>query len=303
MKEAIRGLLVTWDPRLIATEMDRIRFAVGALAVPQARLAATMRDAEFRAFSQFGEDGILQWLISRVQIGREEFVEIGVGDYRESNTRFLLEYSNWRGLVIDAGRAHARYLARSGLSWRHSIRAISAFVTAENINEVLAEVAGDIGLLSIDIDGMDYWVLKELTTIRPRIAVVEYNSLWGPTRAVSVPYGRLFKRSAAHWSNLYFGASIGAFCQLFAERGYRFVGSNSTGHNAFFVRDDVAGDLPSIRAAEGWVESRFRESRDRDGRLTYIDAHSQRRHVIAALPLVDVASGETLRVADLDLSP
>jgi len=302
MREAIRSLLVPWDPRRLASDIDHIRFAVGALAAPQARSATTMREAEFRAFSQFGEDGIIQWLLARVQIGREVFVELGAGDYRESNTRFLLEYNDWRGLIVDAGRAPGRYLAWSGLLWRHSVKAVSAFVTAENINELLAEVAGDIALLSVDIDGMDYWVLKELTAVRPRIVVVEYNSVWGPKRTVSVPYDREFKRSAAHWSNLYFGASLGAFCHLLSERGYRFVGSNSTGHNAFFVQQDFAGDLPSIRPADGWVESRFRESRGRDGRLTYIDAHHHRRRAIADLPLVDVVSGESLRVADLGAS-
>jgi hypothetical protein len=259
-----------------------------------------MREAEFRAFSQFGEDGIVQWLIARIPIEHKIFVEFGVGDYRESNTRFLLEHDNWRGLILDSGQRHLRYVVRSGIAWRHSVNARSAFITPDNINELLAEIAGDVGLLSIDIDGIDYWVLDALRVVTPRILVVEYNSVWGSERAVSVPRNLAFDRIAAHWSGLYWGASLAAFCYLLAGRGYRFVGSNSTGHNAFFVRDDIAGDLPALTAIEGWVESKFRDSRDQLGQLSYVDAHHDRRALMAEMPLVDVISGLELKVADLD---
>jgi hypothetical protein len=259
-----------------------------------------MREAEFRAFSQFGEDGIIQWLIARVPIENKVFVEFGTEDYRESNTRFLLEHDAWRGLLLDSGRSHIQYLVESGLGWRHRVHARSAFVTPDNINELLADVAGDVGLLSIDIDGIDYWVLEKLTVISPRILVVEYNSVWGAERAVSVPFDPGFDRVSAHWSSLYFGASLAAYCHLLARRGYRFVGSNSAGNNAFFVRDDIAGALPALTAREGWVESEFRESRDPQNRMSYVDAHPDRRALMAGMPLIDVISGERLVVGDID---
>lgn len=287
------------DPEALMAEFEHVRFAVGAHHAVHARSARSMREAEFRAFSQFGEDGIIQWLIERVPIDRTVFVELGAGSYRESNTRFLLEHDNWRGLAIDSDDDHIRYLERTGLAWRQGITGRAAFITRENVNELLTGEAGEIGLLSIDLDGMDYWILEAIRVVTPRIVVLEYNGLWGNTRAVSVPYDAAFARATAHWTWLYYGASLPAFCHLMGGRGYRFVGSNTTGHNAFFVRGDVAGDLPDLTAEEGWIEARFRDSRAQDGTLSYVDRRDDRLAPIGGLPLVDVISGEGLQVADL----
>ena len=140
----------------VSVDLEPIRYVLGSIEARTARTALTLRDAEFRAFSQFGEDGIIQWLIARVPIDRERFVEIGAGNYGESNTRFLLEHDNWTGTVIDSGEAHIRYVAGTDLAWRHTIECVSAFVTRDNVNDLVGN--GDLGLLSIDIDGNDYWV-------------------------------------------------------------------------------------------------------------------------------------------------
>ena len=147
-------------------------------------------DAEFSTFSQWGEDGIIQYLLARTDLGDLSFVEFGVESYREANTRFLLMKDNWRGLIIDADSHHIEFIRQSQLAWRHDITAVSTFVTAGNINRLLLDNGklGDIGLLSIDIDGNDYWVLKAITAVRPRIIICEYNSVFGSRRAVSVPY-------------------------------------------------------------------------------------------------------------------
>jgi hypothetical protein len=257
-----------------------------------------MREAEFRAFSQWGEDGIIQWLISRVPIESETFVEFGVQSYREANTRFLLEHDNWRGLILDSGTAHRRYVESSGLRWRHSIDPVTAFITTANINELLQPMAGNLGLLSIDIDGNDYWVWEAIT-VQPRIVIVEYNSVFGSTRAVSIPYDPAFDRHAAHHSGLYFGASLPALAHLASKLGYQLVGSNLAGNNAFFVRRDLAGELRDLTAADAWRESRFRDSRDERGVLSYVDSHADRLAVMDSLPLVDVISGERLTAGEL----
>jgi hypothetical protein len=280
--------------------VDRLRFSIGSLQAVHARQATTLRDAEFRCFSQFGEDGIIQWLIARVPIEREVFVEFGVGEYVESCTRFLLEHDNWRGLILGSGSAHLEYLASTDLRWRFAVTARTAFITRDNIDELLAPVAGDIGLLSIDINGNDYWVWEAITVVSPRIVVIEYNGIFGTKRPVTVPYDARFDRTAAHYSRLYWGASLPALLKLAKRKAYRLVGSNSNGHNAFFVREDVAGDLPALTAADGWRESRFRESRDRSGGFTYLESHAERRAVIADMPLLDVATGEMLTVRDCD---
>jgi hypothetical protein len=252
-----------------------------------------LRDAEFRVFSQFGEDGIIQYLISKVPIEHDIFVEFGVADFSESNTRFLLCNDNWRGLILDGGTSHIEFIRSNDLGWRHTIDARSVFVARENINETIAEagISGDIGLLSVDIDGNDYWVLEAINVVSPRILIVEYNSTFGPDAAVTVPYDPGFDRTRAHHSNLYFGASLSALCLAAGHKNLAFVGSNSAGNNAFFVRRDLLGDLRALTPQEGWVDARFRESRDPEGKLTHIGPRAQRIAAIADLPLVDVASG------------
>src|SRR5262249_12811597 len=211
--------------------LDSARLQLGWVQSREVRSADRLQDAEFRVFSQFGEDGIIQFLTQRVPIECDIFVEFGVQDYRESNTRFLLEKDNWRGLIIDAGDAHQTFLESSELGWRHWIDAVTAFIDRDNINELIsaAGISGDIGLLSIDIDGNDYWVLEAIEAVSPRLLVVEYNSLFGPEAAITIPYDPRFDRTAAHASGLYFGASLAALTRLAGERGYALVGSNRAG--------------------------------------------------------------------------
>ena len=199
-------------------------------------------------FSQFGEDGILQFLLAHVPIERESFVEFGVEDYSEANTRFLLIHDHWRGLIMDGSASAMAGVRASSLAWRHHLTAVDVWVTAENINQLLSDngCSGDIGLLSIDVDGVDYWIWKAIEVVQPRIVVCEYNALFGPTAEVTVPYDPAFSRSAAHHSWLFFGASLGALARLAEAKGYQLVGVNAAGNNAFFVRKDVAGNCPPV---------------------------------------------------------
>ena len=292
-----------WFLRPGVDRLDAIQLAVGRMESHRVRAEtyADIRDAEFKVFSQFGEDGILQYLLAKVPVTTKTFVEIGVDDYRESNTRFLLQNENWRGLIIDRGTSHLAFLESSSLRWRYRVDGVSAFVTPEDIDRILADggFEGEIGLLSIDIDGNDYWLLEAIKAVEPQIIVVEYNSMFGPDLAVTVPYDPAFDRFQAHYSGLYFGASLRALCELAAARGYRFVGSSSSGVNAFFVRADLASALPERTAAQGWVASSVRESRDRRGRLTYVGDVSQQLRLVGHLPLYNVVDGSTASVAEL----
>jgi len=259
-----------------------------------------LRDAEFRVFSQFGDDGIIQFLIQAIEISDDAFVEIGVQSYEESNTRFLLQNNNWRGLVLDATGDHIAYVRRH-LAWRHTVDAIRLFVTQDNIAQTLSErgFLNDIGLLSLDIDGNDYWIWKALRASSPRIVVVEYNSVFGSNLAVSVPYEPNFERKRAHYSLLYFGASLGAMVHLSEQLGYVFVGSNSAGNNAYFVREDVCQKVPRTSLKDGYVASRFRESLDSAGYPTFVSDHTRRLELIAEMPLVNVATGTVGTVRSL----
>ncbi len=290
------------DPAVLE-RLDDLAVLAGQARAQQIamREVRDLSDAEFRVFSQFGDDGIVEYLVRTLDIPRraERFVEIGVEDYREANTRFLLVNRNWSGLIVDASDAHVRALAGSPLLWRHDLTAVTARVEPGSVNGLLREHGfdSDLGLLSIDVDGSDYWIW-EAVEAEPLIVVVEYNSVFGAKRAVTIPYEAGFDRTRAHHSNLYFGASLAALVRLGRARGYTLVGSNSAGNNAFFVREGRADGMPAPSAAEAHVESRYRESRDEAGNLTYL-AGDERRAAIADLPVWDLERGELVPVGEL----
>jgi hypothetical protein len=234
-----------------------------------------IHDAEFKVFSQWGDDGIIQYLINRIDIPVKKFVEFGVADYTESNTRFLLLNNNWSGLVMDCSAENVNYIKSDEIYWKHDLTAIHTFATAENINSTLsaAGYTEEVGILHIDVDGNDYWIWKAIACLSPVIAIIEYNSLFGPERAITIPYDPEFDRIKAHHSGLYAGASLSALDDLAQEKGYSFIGSNKAGNNAYFVRNDRLGSLKQLSIKEGYVASKFREHRDETGCLTFLAGH------------------------------
>ena len=138
-------------------------------------LKKDIQQAEFKVFSQWGDDGIIQFLVSYLDIPQKTFIEFGVEDYSESNTRFLLINNNWKGLVLDGNKNDINYILDDEIYFRHELTAKQVFVTAENINQVITEngFSGEIGLLHIDIDGNDYWVWKAIEVVNPVIVIVE----------------------------------------------------------------------------------------------------------------------------------
>ena len=258
-----------------------------------------LAEVEFKVFSQFGEDGIIQYLINNIPIKNKIFIEFGVQDYKESNTRFLLKNNNWRGLVIDSDSRSIDYIRNDEIYWRYSITAISKFITKENINNVFSSngFEGDIGLLSIDIDGNDYWVWDAIKVVNPRIVLCEYNSILGCKDAVTIPYNPNFNRTKAHYSNLYFGASLPALCYLGNRKGYIFIGSNSAGNNAFFIREDLAKFFKKVTIKDGYVMSNIRESRNEEGKLTYISGEDRKR-IIEDLEVYNVKTGDKKKIKD-----
>lgn len=305
----MRRLLRRWldikpDPRTVDPEaLERLLLLNGRIAcrqLPRQQPIGALADVEFRVFSQWGEDGIIEWLVDHVAVPSTTFVEFGVETFREANCRFLLLNRNWRGLVMDGSADSMAALRREPLYWRHELTAAAAFVTAENINDLLTAngAAGPLGLLSIDIDGNDYWVWKAITAVEPAIVVCEYNPVLGDRAPVAVPYDPAFTRFRGHHSGLYFGASIGALRHLAEQRGYAFLGTNSNGINAFFVRRDLAGPALALIGEARAYPARHRDSRNTQGELDYT-AGLRRFELIRHLPVVDVRTGATLTLGDV----
>ena len=250
-------------------------------------------DYEFQVFSQWGEDGIIQHLVRKLNISNKIFVEFGVETYHEANTRFLLMKDNWSGLISDGSKANIDLIKNQSLYWRYSLTAVEAFITAENINSIITSnrINGEIGILSVDIDGNDYWVTKAIDCIQPILLINEYNSVFGPDRAISVPYDQSFVRTSAHHSNLYYGASLAAFTHLANKKGYALVGCNSNGNNAFYVRRDHLSTLKELSTKEAFVDAKFREARDKDGKLLFL-SDSNRYKYIQGLPVINVLTNQ-----------
>lgn len=283
--------------------IDDLKILTAKVLVNQSHargLLPNLPSAEFKVFSQWGDDGIIQYLIHLLDVTPHTFIEFGVENYEEANTRFLLLNNNWAGLVIDSNPQHIESILGGEYYWRHQLSAVCSFVTRENINQLFTEhgFAGPIGILSIDIDGNDFWIWEAITVVEPVIVIIEYNSVFGCDRAVTIPYDPTFNRTDAHYSNLYFGASLKALCLLAAKKGYSFIGSNSAGNNAYFVRTDQLGPLHPLTAQEGYVTSRFRESQYLHGGNSYITGQ-KRLAEIAHLAVLDIEQNAQIPINEL----
>ena len=205
-------------------------------------------DVEFRCYSQNGEDGILLYLFALLGTTNRMVVEICAGDGIECNAANLIINHGWRGLLFDGddqqlavGRQFYAACRNTFVSPPHLVH---AWITAENVDALVAEhgFAGEIDLLSIDVDGNDYWIWKALECVRPRVVVVEFNGGCGPEVSMTMPYNPDFRLDLSK-QPYRSGASLAAFVKLGQAKGYRLVGIHSLGFNAFFVRDDLGEDI------------------------------------------------------------
>ncbi len=257
-----------------------------------------IQEKEFRVYSQFGDDGIIQWLVYALNIDRGRFIEFGVGDFYESNTHFLLVNNRFSGFVIDGSKENIDTVRRSSIYWRYKLGARQYFIDKDNVQVILAESGfKKIELLHIDLDGNDYWILDalDLSDLDPDILILEYNSTFGKDRAISVPYDPAFSRMSAHYSGKYFGASLLALNKLAQSKGYYFIGCNSAGNNAYFLANRFLSAIPITNIVDGFQEAGYRESRDKQGILTYCDADHELNQM-RGMPVIDITTG---RVADL----
>ncbi len=259
---------------------------------------SSLKDVEFKVFSQWGDDGIIQWLIHNLEIPNETFVEFGVNNYIESNTRFLLLNDNWSGLVMDGSKKNIENIKQTRYYRKYDLDAVCAFIDCDNINDLILARKFDknIGILHIDIDGNDYWVWEKIDVIDPVIVIMEYNSIFGKDRAITIPYDNNFQRRHAHYSDLYFGASLKALNNLAEQKGYAYIGSNTGGNNAFFVKKEKLNDVVRAKSVEeGFVDAKSRESKDSNGVNSFLGGED-RLTLIKGMPIFNVEKNKIERL-------
>jgi hypothetical protein len=211
-----------------------------------------LADTGFKAFSQTDEDGILLCLFSIIGMDNKTCVEICAGDGIECNTANLIINHGWHGLLADGDNARVA----KGTEFYRTLpntrvfppRFVRSWVTRHGINSLLRDhgFSGDIGLLSLDLDGVDYWIWDAIEVVTPRVVIVEYQDMLGPERACTVPYADDFLCDSFPKTGgmpNFAGASLGAFVKLAHRKGYRLVGVNRYGFNAFFVRNGLGDDV------------------------------------------------------------
>ena len=219
-------------------------------------------DTEFRNHSQNGEDGILLYIFSLIGTTNKVTVEMCAGNGIESNSANLILNHGWYGLLYDGDKKRVERGRHFFNTHPDSCRLPPAFshawITRDNVNDLISgrRFEGEIDLFSLDMDGVDYWIWDALEVVSPRVVVVEVQAAWMAEKAVTVPYREDF---VASWictnekydmHAQYGGASLPAFVKLARKKGYRLVGCNSLGFNAFFMRNDVGiSEFPEIDPA------------------------------------------------------
>jgi hypothetical protein len=210
----------------------------------------SFNDTGFRVFSQFEEDGKLLFVFSVLGMSNKTFVEIGSDDGVNSNSANLYFNFGWHGLFIDGKQRSikrgVKFFSKYPHPWFFSPKFICARVTRENVNELIEDAGykGEIGLLSIDIDGNDYWVWDAITVIDPQVVIIETHNEFGMNNIV-VPYDPNYFYPGKH--PIYHGASPVAMNRLANKKGYRLVGANELGFNFIFVKNGLADkELPEV---------------------------------------------------------
>jgi len=200
-----------------------------------------------KIYSQNDEDGIILYILKHIGVKTKKFVEVGVENGIECNTTNLLKNFDWSGAQIEGNKKlydNAKIQLKKVLGKKiKNLKLLNIFVTKKNINQILKKYSGkEIDLLSIDIDGNDFWIWKAINCVKPRLVVIEYNSFFGPNISATIKYNPQF--SWDHYNNKpYYGASLKALEKLGKQKKYSLVGVDKNGVNAFFIRNDLAKNI------------------------------------------------------------
>ena len=267
---------------------DKIIFCIGDVKISQNEgkyaLINDLTQIEVKIFSQNGEDGIIHYLTSRLNLNTKNFVEVGVGDYRESNTRYLYNKYHPKGVIIDCIDDMQKKVKPFVNLWKGDLRICNKKVNSDNILDILNEECDyEIDIFSIDVDSIDYWIIEKLKRNISKIFVAEYNPVFGSELEVAVPNISGFERNRYHYSNLCYGMSLKALINLMDSKNYYFIGTNLQKINAFFVSKDFKKkkffNNIKIKNLNNYTDSNIRDSRDKNYKLNYLSGNKKFKEI------------------------
>lgn len=265
-------------------------------------------EAEVKVYSQNGEDGIIDYLINRLGVLKPNFVEIGVGQYIEANTRFLYERFYPKGLIVDCEENLEKKVFKNVNEWKGDLKVVEKFINSENIVSIMEKgINFEVDLFSVDIDGIDYWIIEKIPSDISKIFIAEYNAVFGDKFDISVPNLNNFNRKNYHHSHLCYGMSLKALIRIMKKKGYYFIGTNSFKNNAFFINMNYKKDIYfkniqniSDSNLKDFTNSNYRESRDKNGKLNFL-SDDKRLDQIKDCEIIDFTdnNGTLKKIKDL----
>jgi hypothetical protein len=301
LKHRLKGHPVS-RREVVLSVQDRLLIASSAINAMRSRNLEikALWEAEIRVFSQWGEDGILTYLLDSVGIAKPKILEIGAGNFEECNSRFQAEFRNASVYAVDLRSDLEANCKTLDVFWRSIIIPVNDYITPNNINSHIKSaksLLGGLDIFSLDVDGNDYWILHEADLSDISIVVCEYNPLFGHSKSVTVPREDNFSREAKHFSWLYYGMSIKANISLMQKKGFVFCGSNLAGNNAFFIKEEFEKklnfDIPSSTSLASHTDWRVREARDENGQLSFLFGED-RASLIKSLKVIETKSNSLI---------
>lgn len=277
LKKLIRKIL----NRLFLRKFDDIKVQKGQLferhLEQNLNKITSIEETFFKVFSQDYEDGIIQYLIKSLSLKNIKFVEIGTQDYSESNTRYIFETMRCEGLIIDPTPNLKKKISSFLRTWKNTLTIHNDFINSNNVVEIIEKNSFEknLDIFSLDIDGIDYWILEKLPKKIAKIFIIEYNPYFGSKKEICAPNIEYFDRFKYHSTGFCWGASLKAIIKLMKQKGYTFIGTNNLNVNSFFVQDEfinkIGFNLPNLNDLSKHTEVKFNLLKNKNGRLVSLN--------------------------------
>ena len=303
IKKLIRKVL----DRLFLRKFDDIKIQKGQIFERHLELnlekIKKLNQVYFKVFSQDYEDGIIKFLLKILNITNVRFVEIGTQDYSESNTRYIFETMRCEGLIIDPTPNLKNKIKSFMRLWKNNLKIHNDYINANNINQILKEnnFEKNIDLFSLDIDGIDYWVLEKIPDQISKIFIIEYNPYFGSDKEVVTPNIEKFDRFNYHPSGICWGASLKSIIKLMEKKGYKFIGSNELNCNSFFVRNDLIKkikiDFPNTDNLSKFTDYKFNVAQKINNNLQNLD---EIQHILDDIEVFDLKNKKIKKFKFID---